>query len=244
MEHCSFCGKSKDEVDRLIRGGGRDALPLVHICGDRIRLCWTSRTRMRAAALSTLLLEAAPAATPAAPPPEPVATASGSTPETLPEETEQERYDRERFAQYARNYWTLRVAGARTTLRLPREEPSLWVGRVDGGMVIPLEEGAGPVWFMFFGIAGGPLDDGFVFSVPGSFAYGYRTPTFAGYAGLTFGIAGAGGEPGPLFGGLAGVGVMLGRVELYAEARYELVIQKAGQSFTQYSFGPVMAFSP
>jgi len=159
------------------------------------------------------------------------------------EETEQQRYDRERYAQYARNYWTLRVAGARTTLRLPREEPSLWVGRIDGGLVIPLADGAGPVWSVLLGIAVGELDDGFVYSVPASFVYGYRTPVLVGYGGLTFGVGGASGsEPGPLYGALAGVGVKLGRAELYAEGRYELVVQRAGQSFTQYSFGPVLAF--
>lgn len=41
MDRCSFCGKSKDQVERLIQGGkttGGD-LPAVFICDECIRLC-------------------------------------------------------------------------------------------------------------------------------------------------------------------------------------------------------------
>jgi hypothetical protein len=42
--HCSFCGKGKDEVHKLIAGGGRKvaagrALPPVAICGECVAIC-------------------------------------------------------------------------------------------------------------------------------------------------------------------------------------------------------------
>ncbi|MCL4748587.1 MAG: hypothetical protein KJ015_00415 [Myxococcales bacterium] len=42
MERCSFCGKSKGEVERLIQGGGKQPageLPVVFICNECIDLC-------------------------------------------------------------------------------------------------------------------------------------------------------------------------------------------------------------
>ncbi|GMV17319.1 MAG: hypothetical protein AMXMBFR56_55430 [Polyangiaceae bacterium] len=39
---CSFCGKTKDEVERLIQGGGKQPageLPIVVICNECIELC-------------------------------------------------------------------------------------------------------------------------------------------------------------------------------------------------------------
>jgi ClpX C4-type zinc finger len=40
MERCSFCGKPKGEVERLIQGGGEHAsLPIVFICGDCVAQC-------------------------------------------------------------------------------------------------------------------------------------------------------------------------------------------------------------
>lgn len=42
MECCSFCGKRKDQVDRLIQGGGKQPtgeLPVVLICCECIDLC-------------------------------------------------------------------------------------------------------------------------------------------------------------------------------------------------------------
>lgn len=42
MERCSFCGRDKDEVERLIQGGGKQPareLPIVFICNECIDLC-------------------------------------------------------------------------------------------------------------------------------------------------------------------------------------------------------------
>lgn len=42
MVRCSFCGKGKDEVERLIQGGGKQPageLPIVFICNECIDLC-------------------------------------------------------------------------------------------------------------------------------------------------------------------------------------------------------------
>ncbi|MBK9002202.1 MAG: ClpX C4-type zinc finger protein [Myxococcales bacterium] len=42
MERCSFCGKGKDQVERLIAGGGKQPegeLPVVFICNECIELC-------------------------------------------------------------------------------------------------------------------------------------------------------------------------------------------------------------
>lgn len=42
MESCSFCGKAKDQVERLIQGGGKQPageLPIVFICNECIDLC-------------------------------------------------------------------------------------------------------------------------------------------------------------------------------------------------------------
>lgn len=42
MARCSFCGKGKDEVERLIQGGGKQPageLPVVFICNECIDLC-------------------------------------------------------------------------------------------------------------------------------------------------------------------------------------------------------------
>lgn len=42
MERCSFCGKTKDQVERLIQGGGKQPsgeLPIVFICNECIGLC-------------------------------------------------------------------------------------------------------------------------------------------------------------------------------------------------------------
>lgn len=42
MERCSFCGKDKNQVERLIQGGGKQPageLPVVYICNECIDLC-------------------------------------------------------------------------------------------------------------------------------------------------------------------------------------------------------------
>jgi hypothetical protein len=163
-------------------------------------------------------------------------------------ESSQDEYDRARFAQYARNRFTFGLAANRSHIESDQLDESLWMGRVDGGLLIPLADGRGPLWAMHFGLGGGPLDEGFAFTLPLSFAYGYRTPFVIGYAGGTFGVAGAFGdrtsEIGPLIGVLARLGIAGERVQLLAEARYEYVPLKAGQSFSLWGFGPVIVFVP
>lgn len=163
-------------------------------------------------------------------------------------EPSQEEYDRERFAQYARNRFTFGLAANRSHIQSDQLDEALWMGRVDGGLLIPLADGAGPLWAMHFGLGGGPLDEGFAFTLPLSFAYGYRTPFVLGYAGGTFGVGGAfgdgAGEIGPLIGVMARLGIAGERVQLLAEARYEYVPLKAGQSFSLWGFGPVIVFVP
>jgi hypothetical protein len=42
LERCSFCGKHKDQVERLIQGGQQPhapSLPIVFICDECIKLC-------------------------------------------------------------------------------------------------------------------------------------------------------------------------------------------------------------
>jgi ClpX C4-type zinc finger len=42
MERCSFCGKTKEQVGRLIQGGGKPpapGLPAVYICNECVDLC-------------------------------------------------------------------------------------------------------------------------------------------------------------------------------------------------------------
>ena len=170
----------------------------------------------------------------------------GETPEEAERRRQKEEYDRRRFAQYDRNYFVLRFAPTRSHVSFSRTEFDYWAGRVDGGLVIPFDDGAARMWWVLFGIGGGPVDDGFVWSVPMSFAYGFRSPVVMGYLGGTFGLGGAGsksggGEAGPLYGGVAALGVRLNRLQLFVEGRFEGVLLRAGQSYTQYSYGPVLA---
>lgn len=168
--------------------------------------------------------------------------------EATPPDPAQERYDRERFAQYARNRFTFGVAANRSHIASDQLDESFWLGRVQGGLLIPLADGAGPLWALDFGLGGGPIDDGVAFTLPMSFAYGYRTPFVIGYAGGTFGVGGAigedNGEIGPLFGVMARLGIAGERVQLLAEARFEFVPLRAGQSFTLWGVGPVLVFIP
>jgi hypothetical protein len=51
--HCSFCGKGKDEVRKLIAGGGRHvvanrALPPVSICSECVAICANACAQDRA----------------------------------------------------------------------------------------------------------------------------------------------------------------------------------------------------
>ncbi len=170
----------------------------------------------------------------------------GETAEDAERRRQKEEYDRRRFAQYDRNYFVLRLAPTRSHVSFSRTEFDYWAGRVDGGLVIPFDDGAARMWWVLFGIGGGPVDDGFVWSVPMSFAYGFRSPVVMGYLGGTFGLGGAGGkagggEAGPLYGGVAALGVRLNRLQLFVEGRFEGVLLRAGQSYTQYSYGPVLA---
>lgn len=163
-------------------------------------------------------------------------------------ESDQQRYDRERFAQYARNRFTFGVAANRSHIQSDALDETFWTGRLQGGLLLPLTDGAGPLWALDFGLGGGPVDEGVAFTLPVSFAYGYRTPLLLGYAGGTFGVGGAIGEQtgeiGPLFGVMARLGIAGERVQLLAEARYEYVPLRAGQSFSLWGFGPVLVFVP
>jgi hypothetical protein len=174
------------------------------------------------------------------------AHASAESPTNV--DPEQERYDRERFAQYARNRFTFGFAANRSHISSDQLDETLWTGRLEGGLLLPLTDGAGPLWTFNFGIGGGKLEDGVLFTMPLSFAYGYRTPFAIAYAGGTFGVGGAfgdgAGELGPLFGVLARLGIGGDRVQLLAEARWELVPLRAGQSFSVWGFGPVVVFVP
>jgi hypothetical protein len=160
-------------------------------------------------------------------------------------QTAQEEDDRRREAQYARNHLTLGLAANRTQASGIVEQ-DFWLGRAEGAYVIPVTDGAGPLWAFRFGLGGGPVDDGTVFTLPLSFAYGYRTPTIVGYAGGTFGLGGAfakdDAQIGGLFGALAALGFSADRVSLMLEARVEFVPLRAGQSLSLWGYGPVVAF--
>lgn len=167
-------------------------------------------------------------------------------PEPEAVDPEEDAYDRARQAQYRRNHLTLGLAANRSHASGIGLDTDLWMGRVEGAYMIPLEDGAGPLWALRFGLGGGPVEDGFLFTLPLSFAYGFRTPTIIGYAGGTFGIGGGRGKSdgtaGPLVGALAALGFSLTRVSLLFEARVEFVPLRAGQSLLLWGYGPVVAF--
>ncbi|MEZ4222765.1 MAG: hypothetical protein R3B13_17625 [Polyangiaceae bacterium] len=171
--------------------------------------------------------------------------AAAPSPEVSDEEKRAEAAAfREQRARYDRNYFVLRVAPLRIGVDVNDEVVEDWGGRVDGGMILPLDDGFAPAWWVLFGVGAVPYRDGVVFTVPASFAYGFHSSRLLGYLGGTFGLGGAGGDgggAGPLYGGLAALGVRLGRVQLFAEGRYEFVLLKAGRSFSQYAYGPALA---
>jgi hypothetical protein len=161
-------------------------------------------------------------------------------------EPESAANEREREAQYRRNHLTLGLAANRSHASGIGLDADLWIGRLEGAYMIPLSDGAGPLWAFRFGLGGGPVEDGFLFTLPTSFAYGFRTPAIIGYAGGTVGVGGGssekGGDAGLLVGALAALGVSATRVSLLFEARVDFVPLRAGQSLLLWGYGPVVMF--
>ncbi|MBX3131335.1 MAG: hypothetical protein KF718_31735 [Polyangiaceae bacterium] len=166
------------------------------------------------------------------------ATASTATAQELTREEEN----------YERNLLVLRLSVQRTRVDAKYSfTETAWFGRADFGIWVPFEDGASSMLGVFGGLGGAPVDDGFVFSVPVTFVYGYRTPTLMGYLGGVIGVGGGGFDHsasgvGRLFGAAAGVGVDVGRVHFACEVRFEHAFLEAGHGLTFLGVGPVLSF--
>lgn len=193
-----------------------------------------------------VLLASAPAAAQPEPASEPAADSAWFR-EAEQERDDREAYRRELEANYRSNKLGLSLALRRASVKLPRTDEPSWGGGVFFDFFIPLQDGVSPMWLLNAGFEAYPVEGGTLGTMAASFAYGFRTPAFMGYAGGTFGaalpIGDFASEGGYLFGALAGVGVDFGRVNLRAEGRWEKGLFRAGQTATVLSISPVLGIT-